>query len=122
MDVLKILDILNKGDYTKIKEVEYDDCRPLTRYSSTKYIVSLKEGGSIQIVQIFPGEIYRILLYIPTEDRAIKCWEFKKNVLLKWLSQSDKYSLYDDVRTAFKNIYYKVSMEKHMEISKFFPQ
>ncbi len=120
MNIDKVLEILNNGDYIKIEENHYSS--NLCPYSDSSYTVTLQEGGMIRITQICPSKMYRISLFVPNEDESVESWTFTKRIK-GWLSfKIVKDPLYDEVDLTFYNLYHKVSMKKYEERSKYFPQ
>ena len=122
MNLNKVLEVLNNGDYVKIEEYNYTS--KLCPHSESRYTVTLKEGGMIRITQLISlfGIFYRISLFVPNEEKSVKSWTFDKQ-RKGWLSRKTiKDSLYDEVSSTFYNLYYKVSQEKIYEYSKYFPQ
>lgn len=114
MDIYKVLEILNSGEYVKIEK----------HFSS--YTVTLKEGGMIRITQLLTIDVlsdvaYKISLFVPSEDKSIECWTFSKyskGLLLRTI----KDPLYDEVSLTYDNLYDEYRKKKINEHSKYFPQ
>ena len=121
MNISKVLEILNNGEYVKIEK--YSESSKLCPYSETRYTVTLKEGGKIRITQIISlGVFYRISLFVPNEDKSIKSWAFEKR-RKGWLHRETvKDPLYDEVHSIFKKMHYDYNEKKTNEHSKYFPQ
>lgn len=109
MNIYKILEILNSGEYEKIEK----------HFSS--YTVTLKEGGMIRVAQVSVSS-YIISLFIPGVEDCIESWSFSSHET-GWLQRKTvKDPLYDEVSSAFYNLYHEYSMKKLKEYSKYFPQ
>ena len=121
MNIYKVLEILNNGEYEKIEKNHMP--ADLCPYSETKYTVTLKEGGMIKITQVISfGIFYRISLFVPNEDKSIKSWAFEKR-RKGWLyRETVKDPLFDDVHSIFKNMQCGYIRKKANEHSKYFPQ
>ena len=121
MNISKVLEILNNGEYVKIEEKHMPS--DLCLYSESSYKVTLKEGGMIKITKIISlGVFYRISLFVPNEDKSIKSWIFEKRKK-GWLHRETvKDPLYDEVHSIFKKMHYDYSEKKANEHSKYFPQ
>lgn len=121
MNIYKVLEILNNGEYIKLEERH--ESENLCPYFESSYTVTLKEGGMIRITQVKAfGIFYRISLFVPNEEKSIESWTFDKH-RKGWLSRKTvKDPLYDEVSSTFYNLYYKYSMKKINEHSKYFPQ
>jgi hypothetical protein len=121
MNIYKVLDILNNGEYVKIEEshTSSDSCP----YSESSYTVTLKEGGMIRITQVkVLGVSYRISLFVPNEEKSVESWSFSTH-RKGWLHpKTIKDPLYDEVSLTFYNLYYECSKKKLDERSKYFPQ
>ena len=121
MNISKVLEILNNGEYVKIEEKHMPS--DLCLYSELSYKVTLKEGGMIRITKIISlGTFYRISLFVPNEDKSIKTWVFEKRKK-GWLHRETvKDPLYDEVHSIFKKMHYDYSEKKANEHFKYFPQ
>ena len=120
MNIYKVLEILNNGEYIKLEERH--DSTDLCPYSETSYTATLKEGGMIRISQVKTfGIFYRISLFIPNEEESIESWTFDK-YRKGWLQRKTVDPLYNEVSSTFQNVYYDYSKKKANEHSKYFPQ
>lgn len=122
MNISKVLEILNNGEYEKIEEVRCYSSK-YCPYSESSYKVTLKEGGMIKITQVISfGVFYRISLFVPNEDKSIKSWAFEKR-RKGWLHRETVTDpLFDDVHSIFKNMQCGYIRKKANEHSKYFPQ
>jgi hypothetical protein len=121
MNIYKVLEILNNGEYVKLEERHTSS--DLCPYSESSYKVTLKEGGMIRITQVRAlGVTYRISLFVPNEEKSVESWLFQKH-REGWLHRKTiKDPLYDEVKSTFYNLYYEYSKKKLDERSKYFPQ
>lgn len=113
MNIKKVLEILENGDFENIKEKTKTEA--LTK--STYYDITLKEGGGIRLEQfghMFSRHFkYTIYLFVPIEDMSIESWtiEYKKRP-----------ALYKRVKDIFYKLHYDIIKERDEKYSKYFPQ
>ena len=121
MNIDKVLEILNNGEYIKLEErYESSDLRP---YSETSYTASFKEGGVIRITQVASlGISYKISLFIPNKEEPVESWTIEKYIKCCSSRKTIKDPLYDEVSLTFYNLEDDYSMKKIDEYSEYFPQ
>ena len=121
MNLNKVLEILNNGEYIKLEEKnESSDFYPR---SESSYTATLKERGVIKITQVITsGILYRIELFVPSEEKCVKSWTFDKNIKDLIPRKIGEDPLYDEVSSTFYNLFRDYTKKKINEHSKYFPQ